>query len=148
MIPKFGRNDLLPPGEHEASWAEVKKRFGTNPQRRELLEGLREMCLVVRLAGIKRLFLDGSFVTRKNIPGDYDCYYLNEGDVMNRLNELDEVLLDFSNERLAMKAKYKGEIWPHDWFGIRPQLIKDFFQEDKHTHEPKGIIVLDVESVS
>lgn len=88
------------------------------------------------------MYLDGSFVTAKDAPGDYDaCWELSGVD----FTTLDPVLQTFDPGRATQKAKYKGELFPADvpadLFGT-PFL--DFFQKDKRTGQPKGIIALDL----
>lgn len=57
---------------------------------------------------------------------------------------LDPVLLDFRNKRAAQKAKYFGEMFavelPHS-----PGLL-DFFQSEKFTDQPKGIIRISLDA--
>ena len=60
-------------------------------------------------AGCGELLLDGSFVTAKSLPGDYDDAGETVGVDPDRV---DPVLLDFSNRRTAMKAKYLGDLFP------------------------------------
>jgi len=62
----------MPPGEHVATWPEIVGRFGWNTRRRELLEGLRLALSELQKAGCKRVYVDGSFVTDKDEPNDYD----------------------------------------------------------------------------
>ena len=51
-----------------------------------------------RSAGCRRVWLNGSFVTARDEPGDFDaCWDTDEVD----LDALDPVLLDLSNERAA-----------------------------------------------
>lgn len=80
------------------------------------------------------LYLDGSFVTSKQIPADFDACWDSAG-VDPGL--LDPVLLDFSGGRAAQKVKYRGELLPSSVF-------LDFFQIDKQSGRSKGIIVLDL----
>ena len=58
---------------------------------------------------------------------------------------LDPVLLTFDNQRAAQKAKYGGELFLADAMadpaGTR---FLGFFQRDKNTGLPKGIIALDL----
>ncbi|MGH8793085.1 MAG: DUF6932 family protein [Stackebrandtia sp.] len=58
---------------------------------------------------------------------------------------LDPELLDFTKRRAAQKAKYGGELFPAesraDPAGTR---FRDYFQQDKTTGEPKGIVALDL----
>ena len=55
MIPPFDpATGALPPGIHEASWAEIVSRFGYNPDRQRLLVGLRFALAGLGFAGCKR----------------------------------------------------------------------------------------------
>ncbi|MCE5181517.1 MAG: hypothetical protein LLG15_06945 [Betaproteobacteria bacterium] len=99
----------------------------------------------LRVAGCQRVFLDGSFVTTKALPGDYDlCWSIT---AVNHLL-LDPVLLDFSNGRQAMKTKYHGDLFPAETKeGASGRIFLDFFQIDKATGNPKGIVQLDLWSL-
>ena len=73
-IPPFApESGLLPPGEHEAVWDEVQARFGWNARGRQLLDGLADGMSLLGAAGCARVWLNGSFVTAKEEPGDFDC---------------------------------------------------------------------------
>ena len=58
---------------------------------------------------LKIVLLNGSFVSVKALPQDYDAAWEMQGVDPYRL---DPVLLDFTNGRAAMKAKYHGEFFP------------------------------------
>ena len=102
----------LPPGIHEATWSELTAAFGTTPRRLRLLAGLRAALDSLRQAGCQRVYVNGSFVTAKPDPGDFDgCWEAAQVDP----SRLDPVLLDFANRRRAQKAKYLGELFdPQD----------------------------------
>ncbi|WP_156368736.1 hypothetical protein [Duganella sp. Leaf61] len=144
MLPDFKKiNGLLPEGEHEASWAEVSQRFGNSAGRNALLAGLLEACRSLSNAGVKYLYLDGSFVTAKRNPGDWDACYSQVG-VIAAL--LDPVLLDFTNGRAAQKNKFKGEAFVAEASAaglLGPPYLK-FFQTEKGTGKAKGIVKLDL----
>jgi hypothetical protein len=132
----------LPPGEHPAGWAEIVERFAATPWRKQLAEGLARALRDLRVAGCKRAYIDGSFVTTKRHPGDFDaCRDLEGVD----FDVIDEVLLTFDGGRHAQKAKYRGELFPAD-AAADPlgTLFRDFFQRDRDGN-PKGIIVIDLE---
>jgi hypothetical protein len=89
-----------------------------------------------------RAYINGSFVTAKDEPGDFDgCWEV--ANVDSRL--LDPVLLDFSDRRRAQKAKFGGELFPAelpaDPAGTR---FLDYFQQDKITGASKGIVALEL----
>ncbi len=89
------------------------------------------------------VYIDGSFITTKKVPGDYDlCWSL----VDVKENQLDKVLLDFSTEgRAKMEQKYRGDIFPAELpEGGSGKLFVDFFQTDKHTGEGKGILAINI----
>jgi hypothetical protein len=97
------------------------------------------------LAGCRTLYLDGSFVTGKQVPGDYDGCWDAAG-VNPTL--LDDVLLDMSNGRLRQKAKYGGELFVAGWIESGSgRSFLEFFQTDKDTGNLKGIVALDLGSV-
>jgi hypothetical protein len=72
-IPPFEDSGNLPEGIHETTWEEVVDRYGTTDRRRELLDGLQQALESLRAAGCRRLYIDGSFVTAKDEPADFDA---------------------------------------------------------------------------
>src|SRR4051812_33997253 len=103
MIPAFDDRGLLPPGIHWAQWPEVQKRYGTNPHRERLLTGLAKGCKLLKTALCTTLYLDGSFVSEKEFPNDYDACWEVAG---VNLAALDPVFSDFKNLRAAQKARF------------------------------------------
>lgn len=143
MIPEFEETGNLPEGVHFASLEEVVERFGYNPKRAWLLDGLKLLVSVLDKANCPLIYIDGSFVTSKDIPGDYDlCWSIV--DVVEE--ELDLALLDFSpTGRDRMDKKYRGDIFPAELpEGSSGKLFVDFFQEDKNTGERKGIVAIKI----
>jgi hypothetical protein len=107
-IPPFNEAGELPLGEHVTSLAAVKRRFGrSSAQRQKLMRGLEAAVENLRAAGVRRLWIDGSFVTRKQAPNDVDgCWeYSDEVD----LEALDPVFL--LESRGPMKIKYGIEFF-------------------------------------
>jgi hypothetical protein len=148
VIPPFDSLGNLPPGIHSANWNEVQTRFGTDPHRLELLNGLRRALLSLARVGCSTAYLDGSFVTSKTAPDDFDgCWDMTNVDI-SRLQLEEPILLDFSNRRAAQKVKFGGELFPAQGKAdpVGAQFL-DFFQRDKSTGDPKGIIAIDLGSV-
>ena len=150
MIPTFDPSTgNLPPGIHTASWGDVVTEFGGTAHRRNLLDGLRAVLLALKQAGCRRVYIDGSFVTAKEHPGDFDgCWELEwegEGVDIDELEKIAPTLLDFKDQRKAQKDAYGGEMFPAR-AGADPSgtAFIDFFQIDKNTQEPKGIISIDL----
>jgi len=101
-IPALQTNGELPPGEHQASLAEVEAMYGSSTDRRKLLmRGLREAASNFEMSGVRTLWIDGSFITDKEAPNDIDgCWeYTSSVDT----EKLDRVFL---GSRAEMKLKY------------------------------------------
>lgn len=144
MIPALDADGNLPPGIHQATWGELTVTFGKGARRARLLAGLYRAAQVLKAAGAVTLYLDGSFVSAKDQPGDYDACWEPAGVVASKL---DPVLLDFANKRLAQKVKYGGELFPSSALAeLQPphRTFLDFFQRDKETGQPKGILAIDL----
>lgn len=141
MIPELvdinGVWDVLPPGIHDATMEEIGRRFATNDVRRNLFEGFSRGVEALRRGGCKVVFLDGSFVTGKERPGDFDACWDPSG---VDFRKLDPVLLDFSHKRRRQKLKYGGEFFPSSTKADGIRVFVKFFQADRHTGKPKGII--------
>jgi hypothetical protein len=106
-----------------------------------LLGGLLRGLGALKLAGYQTVYLDGSFVTNKAEPNDFDACWESEG-VQGRL--LGPVLLTFADSRAAQKAKYFGEFFIADAEATPNGLrFVDFFQFTRSS-EPKGIIAIDL----
>lgn len=141
MIPPFANIGsvwrVLPPGIHVATIKEVERRFATDTHRKRLFDGFWRATGVLRAARCRAVYLDGSFVTEKPNPVDFDACWDSVG-VDSR--KLDPVLLDFSNARQAQKKKYFGELFPASALAGPGCFFLDFFQIDRHTGKSKGIL--------
>jgi hypothetical protein len=129
-----------------ATWEEIVARYGITAYRLRLLSGLRQALDSLEAAGCKRAYVDGSFVTDKETPGDFDACWETAGVAGAKL---EPVLLDFTNRRVAQKARFAGELFPADSaadrFGTR---FLEFFQQDKDTGEPKGIVGINLGGIT
>jgi hypothetical protein len=145
MIPAFKSNGLLPPGVHQGSWDEIKKKFGNTLYRRKLLSGLETAARNQKSAGCKRIFVNGSFATSKEQPNDFDALWDIDGVDPEKL---DPVFLDFSERRTAKKGKYFGEFFPAQMVEADTgRLFLDFFQIDKETGMRQGIVEIYLDKV-
>lgn len=141
MIPKSidigGIWNVLPPGIHDATVSEIEERFATSETRKVLFDGFKRGLKALKSAGCKVVFLDGSFVSDKLNPGDFDACWEPIGvDV----KKLDPLFLDFSNKRRSQKVKYGGEFFPSSANADGSCTFVKFFQMDKDTGKEKGII--------
>ena len=129
MIPPFDESGCLPPGVHIATLAEVEAHFGRQSElRRVQMESVRWMVDLAVRAGVRRIVLNGSFVTDIMEPNDVDCVLLfAPGGRRDRaaLNEL-EVGLPFLDIAL---------VGPEDFL----EFVRDTFAADR-SGTPKGMI--------
>ena len=119
--------------------------YGYTTHRLVLLAGLKEALDTLRQAGCERAYIDGSFVTTKAVPNDFDvCWEMATVD-FDLLDRVDPVLLDWSGRRAAQKGRFGGELFiaesAADPWGT---TYLDFFQNNRNTGEPKGILAIDL----
>lgn len=107
MIPGFinigGPWKVLPPGVHIATMKEIETRFAMTNCRKHLFSGFEQAVISLTKSGCKNIYLDGSFITAKPIPEDYDVCWDGQGVDQSKL---DPVFLDFS----FMRRKRSGNI--------------------------------------
>lgn len=144
MIPPIDPSTgYLPPGVHPATWQEVCDLFSGNAQRKRLVAGLQAALGNLAGAGCKKVLLDGSFISQKELPSDYDGAWDSVGVDPSKV---DPVLLDFSNQRAAMKLKYGGELFPASGHAAPGITYREFFQSDRNG-VPKGVVEMNLGSL-
>ena len=137
-IPKLQANSELPRGEHLASLDEVEAVYGSSNERRKMLmQGLRDASNNLEAAGVKTIWLNGSFITGKKEPNDIDgCWEYH--------NLIDIKILDpiFLGSRIEMKKKYGLDFFIANIIEAGSGLpFPQFFQKNRDG-DPKGIIVV------
>lgn len=143
-LPNFDSNGNLPAGIHPCTWEEVEEKLAFNSRRQELLAGLKRACDILKQAGCDTIYIDGSYATNKEFPGDFDVCWKDDNVDLKRLLELEPVLLDFSHQRAAQKAKYGGELFLASTIAdAQAQTFLDFFQRDRDGN-PKGIVEIHI----
>lgn len=140
MIPDLvnvgGPWKVLPPGIHDATLEEVAQVFGNTVRRRQLFKGLLAGCQALEAAGCTVVIIDGSYITDKPEPGDFDVCWEPAG-VQD--GKLDPVLLDFADRRRRQKERYGGEFFPSTAKADGTRNFTDYFQTDKDGRK-RGII--------
>ena len=142
MIPDFNDTGNLPVGIYWATWKDFVNRFGMNSHRSKLIVGLETGLTSLKKAGCKTIYIDGSFVTSKDTPNDFDaCWDING--VNTKL--LDPFLLIFDPDRATQKTKFMGEFFPAQFTEKGSgKIFLDFLMIDKFSGKPKGIIAIDL----
>lgn len=141
MLPPFTHEGILPPGIHAATWHEIEERFGGGQRRTGLLAGLYRVLSDLRAAGCRRVYLNGSFVTAKENPGDYDLCWEEDG---TDRDVIPAMLL--SCDPNWIKRVYGGDIMPVEHRpGLSGLTAVGFLQLRKSGFGFKGIIQMDLE---
>lgn len=140
MLPEFNNDGNLPEGIHLATEEEVFVRFATTSARRQWLgEQLRNLLALAKSTGqLSRVFLWGSFVTRKENPNDMDVLLVMGADfAFDMLPAQCHVLFDHVQARIHFhtdvfwtKASIDGRVL---------QMWLDTYQTDKG-FKRKGIV--------
>jgi hypothetical protein len=95
----------------------------------------------LRDAGCNRVYLNGSFVTNKDEPGDFDACWDPTGVDFDRI---EPTLLEFENARATQKNRYGGELFPADWDAVGDgTTFLEFFQSMRGGGK-KGIVRIDL----
>lgn len=139
LVPISGTPwDVLPPGVHAATLAEVETTFAYNAPRRTLFVGLIDATVALASSGCRCVLLDGSYVSAKPIPNDYDACWEPDG---VDFDKLDLIFDDFDNGRANQKARFGGEFFPATLVeaGLGA-AFREFFQIDRFTGKQKGIL--------
>ena len=108
MIPAFDSDGLLPPGDYEVSFEDLRNSglvIGTPPRdgdgpwdthwRAELVANFEILTRQLWAVGIREVYADGSFVEDKQHPNDIDGYFVCDlnhlitGELTRQLNRLD-----------------------------------------------------------
>lgn len=135
MIPRFKKEGYLPQGIYKATLDEIRQRFGISSERRkELFECIISVAELLRKHknNIERFLLDGSFVTTKESPEDFDCILV--------IKEA----FDFKSPE-ASKLKFSKELFNGHIVFIMEKDIKElnqfigFFGHDRDGI-PKGLV--------
>ncbi|HVR86343.1 MAG TPA: hypothetical protein VMU54_18615 [Planctomycetota bacterium] len=107
MMPELTGEGLLPPGRHQATLGEIRRRFGGgNPARVRLMKGLEAVLRLPRKMEASVLYLDGSFVTNKKEPGDWDAVLLVPAGA--RIGSKEAILLA---NRPEIRKRYGGDLF-------------------------------------
>ncbi len=89
-----------------------------------------------------RVWLNGSFVTAKDEPDDFDAVWSVDGVDRELLGATLPELLDLSDHRAAQKLRFGGEFFPNIVEGGSGKRFAAFFQTDRDGIA-KGIVVID-----
>lgn len=147
MIPPFDDSPgvrFLPPGLHVATIGEVASRFGGNPIRDRLVSGLRGGLELLEAAGCRTVYVDGSFVTSKTNPNDFDVAWDPVGVDSSQLDPIFWSRVFLAPPRRAQKQRFGGEFLPLTATGDGLQSLLEYFQ-GRRDGGRKGIVIVNLE---
>ena len=143
-LPPFRSDNWLPKGHHVTDWEEIIAIFGgvSGSKRAQVLENLLEWRNSVRAIGLTGLLiLDGSFISAKPEPGDFDTIFVMDTGVESILaQDVESALLV---NYVYCKQRGWGDIFMFSEAATRqfPQMCRlDGFDHDKITKQPKGVV--------
>lgn len=152
-LPIFNEFGLLPPGDYQLTFAELKQSHLVLPSqgfapdwdqawRLRLVNNLEILTNQLWEVGIDKTFVDGSFVEDKAHPSDIDGYFeceldfLASGELEFELNKLDPHKVwtwspesrsssgNSAKKQLPMWHFYRVELYPH--FGQPAGILDEF----------------------
>jgi hypothetical protein len=147
-LPLFREDGWLPEGHHATTWEEIESVFGGEPGsvRAHVMARLlawRDLLRAKQIQG--HLVLDGSFISQKPEPGDFDTILVG--------NESVEAILaqDFDAALLVNYTYCKQQGWG-DIFYLSEESTRRFpalcrtdgFDYDKVTRIPKGVVEVSI----
>ncbi len=142
----FNNRGILFPGIHIISWENFIEEYSFSSRRIYLFTGMKKALLHFKQAGCSRVYIDGSFVSKKTEPGDYDACWDSTGVDFTLLDPIFHRDLRFGT--LPQKIKYLGEFFPAGCVESASGItFLDFFQTDKSTGNRKGIIQIGLDGV-
>jgi len=135
MIPEFNKYGNLPGGIYKSSITCIENKFGISSEKRILLFNNYQIFLELLSPfkkNIKRIILDGSFVTSKESPGDIDCIVIIE----NNFRFTPEIVKKLCDS----KKLYNIHLFMFEEKNIGSyRKILNFFSKDRDL-KPKGIV--------
>jgi hypothetical protein len=128
-IPPLNEHGVLPPGVYPATLEEIDERFGRESEIRQAqMQSLRWLTDLARQCGVRRIVVNGSFVSNAMEPNDVDCVLLAPSAfpygtpaAEDLLNGLPFLAIEFVGERVF------------DW------MVNRFFATDR-LRRPKGMV--------
>jgi len=141
IIPAFTPDGLLPPGDYEVTFEELRQSalilgpddteeysFWDSDWRIQLVNNLEILTQQLWHVGIREIFVDGSFAEDKNRPGDIDGYFICKPDSLHddglprMLNALDPYKIWTWDRALRTPFQGRGKPQLPMWHHYRVEL--------------------------
>jgi hypothetical protein len=129
------------------AWDEFIKVFGYNERRRDIIEGLKLAISELEECGCSKIYINGSFVTKKRNPGDFDACWRDIGENIDKKKMMGKFATLFAGTKEMQHFRYKGDMRPAFDFANLDKCYLEFFQIDKYDKSVKGIIELEIKNI-
>jgi hypothetical protein len=122
-------------------WDDFHAFFSFSPRRKKLLERLKTVIDILQNVGCSAIYIDGSFVTNKVEPNDWDACYMCSLDNRKKL----EQKFPLYNRKLQ-KLLYSGDLfYAYDFADEKDTAYLGYFQKIKGRNpKKKGIIKINL----
>ena len=144
MLPAFREDGWLPEGHYGATWDAIIEFFGgqVGSPRALVLANLLSWRDAARLAGLSgRLLINGSFVSTKLNPGDFDLIFIYDTATKERIDG-DVVSRQLTSYDFC-KSHFSGDIfvfWEENINRFPAFCDTSMFDRVKDTGIPKGVL--------
>lgn len=143
---QYSRDDCLLPGIYRLSWSEFESTFGSGSRKRQaLLAGLRAQLALLAEAGCKRVYVGGSFASKKRVPGDFDAVYDLDGLDCEHVRRLEpRLLMESPADAEALKNDFGGAVEPLRIYPSVGFSLLEILQFDTRTGNLKGLVEIEI----
>jgi hypothetical protein len=141
MAIEYNEFGNLKYGTYEMSIDEFRITFCYNEHRLWLFEGMQLAIEHLKKIGCEAIYVDGSFVTKKIMPSDYDLCWDDTGINLVNVSRACPSLTDAGRKMEKIKKVYRGDVAPANNIADLKKGINflGYFMEDKQGRA-KGII--------
>jgi hypothetical protein len=145
MELRYNEHGNLVPGFYDMSLEKVGSIFCFNRHRAWLFEGVKLAIEDLKKIDCKTVYLDGSYVTKIELPKDFDMCWDDTGLDLVKVSKICPPLFDCGWKMKKMKARYRGDVAPANSIADMDKGINflGFFTEDKQGRD-KGIIRISI----
>ena len=147
MIPDFTVDGYLPPGIHVATLDEFINKFVYGIRRKQIFEGLLRLINDLKDIGCNVIYVDGSYVSTKERPGDIDvCWEMMfDPTYLDFAKRKQPIIFMTNGARAEQHGRYNADVFPANVpEGATGLMFLDFFQKIKNTDGFKGIIKIEL----
>jgi hypothetical protein len=124
------------------TYEEFVQHFGTNQQRMEQIQNSLPYFRIFHSCGLRIVYVDGSFVSKKKYPEDIDICFDITGISEERIKSIFPKFLDV-NERGRIRRDLKCHIFT---FTQEDTELFDRLNTDRDDY-PKGLVILDLNEI-